>query len=88
MGMECLKLEKWGVRSQWVLTDRDTGKCYICGMESGFGYYCPVSNRFWCVECNKRSVLSCGCVLIGGNPQHEMFKVVCKKEKVKGVGKR
>jgi len=74
-----LKLEEWGPRKQWILTDRDIGECIICSKLVNEGVYCPKSDKFWCEDCEKnekgRSV--CNCTF----PYHESFKVLCRKDK-------
>lgn len=75
-----LKLEQWGPRKQWVLTDRENCECLVCMNVVGYGFYCPRTDKFWCSDCEKatlgrRSV--CECTL----GYHENFNVMCKLSK-------
>jgi len=77
-----LKLEKWGPRIQWILTDREQSECFRCLEVVEEGYYCPRSRKFWCIKCEKQETNNnngrsvCNCTW----PMHESFSVICRIE--------
>ena len=83
-----LRLEDYGAKKQWVMTDRDEEKCHWCAKIVSNGMYCPESDRFWCMACEekaRRSKVTFPCRCLVFNTYHDIFKVICTMEKKKGV---